>query len=240
MAALSNSLVISERPSLHFSTGSHVKSADRCLGSTSLAFGFKDTKKSFSQRRALAVQASYRKQSDSFMPDALPVTTVIRRRNEMKFQNHQHHSDDGRPSSTSVFVGGFLLGGLIAGTLGCVYAPQISNALISTDKKDLMKKLPKFIYDEEKTVECVTGISSRIQMLTFENDKTSPVVSPRSHKLRITSDSLNRLKNNFEKQRKKLAQRIEELNSAIDNVSNQFRSPPTEAGVSPDDIESVV
>ncbi|KAL6549164.1 hypothetical protein OROHE_009009 [Orobanche hederae] len=163
MTALSNSLVIAERPSLHFSTGSHVKSADRCLGSTSLAFSFKGTKKSFAQRRALVVQGSY--------------------------------SDGGRPSSTSVFVGGFLLGGLIAGTLGCVYAPQISNALISTDKKDLMKKLPKFIYDEEKAVE---------------------------------------------KQRKKLAQRIEELNSAIDNASNQFRSPPTEAGVSPDDIEAVV
>ncbi|KAL6572191.1 hypothetical protein OROMI_013149 [Orobanche minor] len=166
MTALSNSLVIAERPSLHFSTGSHVKSSDRCLGSTSLAFSFKGTKKSFAQRRALVVQASY--------------------------------SDGGRPSSTSVFVGGFLLGGLIAGTLGCVYAPQISNALISTDKKDLMKKLPKFIYDEEKAVE------------------------------------------NRRKQRKKLAQRIEELNSAIDNVSNQFRSPPTEAGVSPDDIEAVV
>jgi len=34
-------------------------------------------------------------------------------------------SDGGRPSSASVFVGGFLLGGLIVGTLGCVYAPQV-------------------------------------------------------------------------------------------------------------------
>ncbi|KAL6493289.1 hypothetical protein OROGR_033048 [Orobanche gracilis] len=160
MTALSNSIVIAERPSLQFSTGSHVKSADRCLGSTSSAFSFKGTKNSFARRRALVVQASY--------------------------------SDGGRPSSTSVFVGGFLLGGLIAGTLGCVYAPQISNALISSrDQKDLMRKLPKCIYDEEKAVE---------------------------------------------KQRKKLAQRIEELNSAIDNVSNQFRSPPTEAEVSSDDI----
>ncbi|KAL6549159.1 hypothetical protein OROHE_009004 [Orobanche hederae] len=121
MTALSNSLVIAERPSLHFLTGSHVKSADRCLGSTSLAFSFKG------------------------------------KRNHLPKGGHslfkQAIVDGGRPSSTSVFVGGFLLGGLIAGTLGCVYAPQISNALISTDKKDLMKKLPKFIYDEEKAVE---------------------------------------------------------------------------------------
>jgi len=36
-----------------------------------------------------------------------------------------NYSDGGRPSSASVFVGGFLLGGLIVGTLGCVYAPQV-------------------------------------------------------------------------------------------------------------------
>ncbi|KAL3617715.1 hypothetical protein CASFOL_038036 [Castilleja foliolosa] len=110
--------------------------------------------------------------------------------------------DGGRPSSASVFVGGFVLGGLIVGTLGCVYAPQISKAIpiTGTDKKDLMKKLPKFIYDEEKALE---------------------------------------------KQRKKLAEKIEQLNSAIDNVSNQLRSEDdeeivAEAAVSADDIEAVV
>ncbi|KAK6116795.1 hypothetical protein DH2020_035647 [Rehmannia glutinosa] len=106
-------------------------------------------------------------------------------------------SDGGRPSSASIFVGGFVLGGLIVGTLGCVYAPQISKALTGTDKKDLMKKLPKFIYDEEKALE---------------------------------------------KQRKKLAEKIEQLNSAIDNVSNQLRSeePPNGAAVSSDDIEALI
>ncbi|GFP92958.1 hypothetical protein PHJA_001440100 [Phtheirospermum japonicum] len=166
MTALSNSFVITKRPPLHFSTGSYVKSTDKCLASTNLAFSFKSTRKAFSQRRALVVQASL--------------------------------SDGGRPSSTSVFVGGFVLGGLIVGTLGCVYAPQISKALTGTDKKDLMKKLPKFIYDEEKALE---------------------------------------------KQRKKLAEKIEQLNSAIDNVSNQLRSedePVAEAAVSADDIEAVV
>ncbi|KAI3459940.1 hypothetical protein Pfo_016603 [Paulownia fortunei] len=107
------------------------------------------------------------------------------------------YSDGGRPSSASIFVGGFVLGGLIVGTLGCVYAPQISKALTGADKKDLMKKLPKFIYDEEKALE---------------------------------------------KQRKKLAEKIEQLNSAIDNVSNQLRSeePPNGAAVSSDDIEAII
>ncbi|KAK4434106.1 hypothetical protein Salat_0573300 [Sesamum alatum] len=107
------------------------------------------------------------------------------------------YSDSGRPSSASIFVGGFVLGGLIVGTLGCVYAPQISNALAGADKKDLMKKLPKFIYDEEKALE---------------------------------------------KQRKKLAEKIEQLNNAIDNVSNQLRSedPPNGAAVNSDDIEALI
>ncbi|RRT47386.1 hypothetical protein BHM03_00054469, partial [Ensete ventricosum] len=30
---------------------------------------------------------------------------------------------------------------------------QISKALTETDKKDLMRRLPKFIYDEEKALE---------------------------------------------------------------------------------------
>ncbi|KAL3655152.1 hypothetical protein CASFOL_000938 [Castilleja foliolosa] len=156
MTALSNSFVISKRPSLNFSSGSYVKSTDKCLG----------TRKAFSQRRALAVKASL--------------------------------SDGAKPSNANMFVGGFVLGGLIVGALGCVYAPQISKAITGTDKKDLMKKLPKFIYDEEKALE---------------------------------------------KQRKKLAEKIEQLNSAIDNVSNQLRSedePVAEAAVSADDIEAVV
>ncbi|KAL8253485.1 hypothetical protein R6Q59_037178 [Mikania micrantha] len=53
----------------------------------------------------------------------------------------------------SAFVGGFVLGGLIVGTLGCVYAPQISKALAGADKKELLRKLPAFIYDEEKALE---------------------------------------------------------------------------------------
>ncbi|KAL8233329.1 hypothetical protein R6Q57_003107 [Mikania cordata] len=79
----------------------------------------------------------------------------------------------------SAFVGGFVLGGLIVGTLGCVYAPQISKTLAGADKKELLRKLPAFIYDEEKALE---------------------------------------------KTRKKLAEKIAQLNDAIDDVSSQLKS----------------
>ncbi|XP_027912976.1 uncharacterized protein LOC114172993 isoform X2 [Vigna unguiculata] len=61
--------------------------------------------------------------------------------------------DGGRSISGSIFVGGFVLGGLIVGALGCIYAPQISKAIAGADRKDLMRKLPKFVYDEEKALE---------------------------------------------------------------------------------------
>ncbi|KAG5246616.1 hypothetical protein OIU77_020341 [Salix suchowensis] len=108
------------------------------------------------------------------------------------------YSDGGRrPSNASIFVGGFVLGGLIVGALGCVYAPQISKALTGTDRKDLMRKLPKFIYDEEKALE---------------------------------------------KTRKILAEKIEQLNSAIDDVSSQLRSEdaPNGASVHSDDVEAAI
>ncbi|KAL4557589.1 hypothetical protein LXL04_035773 [Taraxacum kok-saghyz] len=89
------------------------------------------------------------------------------------------YSDDRRSNSGNLFVGGFVLGGLIVGTLGCVYAPQISKTLAGTDKKELLKKLPTFIYDEEKALE---------------------------------------------KTRKKLTEKIAQLNDAIDDVSLQLKS----------------
>ncbi|XP_071721931.1 uncharacterized protein [Rutidosis leptorrhynchoides] len=109
------------------------------------------------------------------------------------------YRDSERSSSAGIFVGGFVLGGIIVGTLGCVYAPQISKALAgaAADKKDLMRKLPKFIYDEEKALE---------------------------------------------KTRKILAEKIAQLNSAIDEVSFQLRPEDNTNGVAvnSDEMEATV
>jgi gas vesicle protein len=110
------------------------------------------------------------------------------------------YSDSERSGgSAGLFVGGFVLGGIIVGTLGCVYAPQISKVLAgaAADKKDLMRKLPKFIYDEEKALE---------------------------------------------KTRKILAEKIAQLNSAIDDVSSQLRTEdtPNDVVVNSDEIEATV
>ncbi|KAK2975677.1 hypothetical protein RJ640_027780 [Escallonia rubra] len=82
--------------------------------------------------------------------------------------------DGGRPSGASIFVGGFVLGGIVVGTLGCVYAPQISKALSGADRKDLMRKLPKFIYDEEKALERTRKIlTEKIAQLNSAIDDVS-------------------------------------------------------------------
>ncbi|ERN17131.1 hypothetical protein AMTR_s00044p00119220 [Amborella trichopoda] len=84
------------------------------------------------------------------------------------------NGDAGRPSSASIFVGGFVLGGIIVGTLGCVYAPQISKALAGADRKDLMRKLPKFIYDEEKALEKTRKVlTEKIAQLNSAIDNVS-------------------------------------------------------------------
>ncbi|KAK9129202.1 hypothetical protein Sjap_009689 [Stephania japonica] len=108
-----------------------------------------------------------------------------------------YSGDAGKPSGGSIFVGGFILGGLVVGALACVYAPQISKTLAGTDRKDLMRKLPKFIYDEEKALE---------------------------------------------KTRKILAQKIEQLNEAIDDVSSQLRTDhgPNGVATASDEVEAAI
>ncbi|KAL3734433.1 hypothetical protein ACJRO7_023740 [Eucalyptus globulus] len=45
--------------------------------------------------------------------------------------SRQLTQDGGRPSSASIFVDGFVLGGIIVGAPGCVYAPQILFELLN-------------------------------------------------------------------------------------------------------------
>ncbi|KAE9596824.1 hypothetical protein Lalb_Chr16g0380141 [Lupinus albus] len=79
----------------------------------------------------------------------------------------------GRPSGGSIFVGGFVLGGIIVGALGCVYAPQISRVLAGADSNDFMRKLPKFMYDEEKALETRKVLTEKIAQLSSAIDGVS-------------------------------------------------------------------
>ncbi|XP_031130194.1 uncharacterized protein LOC116031959 [Ipomoea triloba] len=154
--ALSNSLVLSKSKPLHLSSGFCLKSVDQSVCPTTLSFNPRRARNSSVSGSSFVVQAKY-------------------------------SENDG--GNSTAFVGGFILGGLIVGTLGCVFAPQISYALAGADridKKDLMKKLPKFIYDEEKALE---------------------------------------------RQRKKLAEKIEQLNTAIDDISSQMKHGDSDEAV---------
>ncbi|KGN55524.1 uncharacterized protein LOC101206784 [Cucumis sativus] len=169
MAAISNSLVLTKSPQLQLTHGSNLKTVDRRLGSLSPT-------------------------SLVLSPGWVGNAKLSTSRRSLSVQ--AAYRDDGR-SSTGIFIGGFVLGGLIVGTLGCVYAPQISKVIAGTDRKELMKKLPKFIYDEEKALE---------------------------------------------KTRKMLALKIEQLNSAIDEVAAEYRSesPTNGLAMDSDEVESII
>ncbi|XP_020217209.1 uncharacterized protein LOC109800761 [Cajanus cajan] len=164
MASLSSFIATPKNPQTLFLSGSSLKPMDKCFLKISSGEHFPGS--------------AFRAKSTRNQP------LVIRA-----------SGDGGRSTSGSVFVGGFVLGGLIVGALGCLYAPQISRTLAAAaDSKDLMRKLPKFMYDEEKALE---------------------------------------------RTRKKLTEKIAQLNSAIDGVSPQLRpdAEPSESAVDKEDIE---
>ncbi|KAJ8498923.1 hypothetical protein OPV22_009475 [Ensete ventricosum] len=118
--------------------------------------------------------------SDKFLVVCPPPSwSLSRRKDGIASHNRQFvlraaYRNGGKPNSASIFVGGFVLGGIVVGALACVYAPQISKALTETDKKDLMRRLPKFIYDEEKALEKTRKIlTEKIAQLNAAIDDVS-------------------------------------------------------------------
>ncbi|THU63911.1 hypothetical protein C4D60_Mb01t20830 [Musa balbisiana] len=112
-------------------------------------------------------------------PSSLSLRPISRRKDGIASHKRQFvlraaYRNGGRPNSGSIFVGGFVLGGIVVGALACVYAPQISKALTETDKKELMRRLPKFIYDEEKALEKTRKIlTEKIAQLNAAIDDVS-------------------------------------------------------------------
>lgn len=94
----------------------------------------------------------------------------------------------GRSDGSSGFTAGFILGGVVFGALGFLFAPQISSALLSDDQSRL--KLPRFL-DDEAGGDGGNGARRGAGQPMTKQD---------------------------------LADRIAQLNSAIDDVSAQLRA----------------
>ncbi|KAK8948033.1 hypothetical protein KSP40_PGU013331 [Platanthera guangdongensis] len=127
-----------------------------------------------------SIQGSLLKPSHKSFPNALnfSLDTIHHRKTIISVKKrqvsvHAAYRDEGA-SSAGIFIGGFVLGGLIVGALGCVFAPQISKVLTGADRKDLMRRLPKFIYDEEKALEKTRKIlTEKIAQLNSAIDDVS-------------------------------------------------------------------
>ncbi|KAM7517383.1 hypothetical protein LguiA_006966 [Lonicera macranthoides] len=119
------------------------------------------------------------------------------------------YGDGGGPSNGSIFVGGFVLGGLIVGTLGYVYAPQVSKVTTGTNKNKLMRKLPDFIYNEENALE--------ILFFAYSHCISAP----------ITGSPYYGPPSGLALRQKKIAQ----LNVAIDDALAHMRSEDAPGGV---------
>ncbi|KAL3734418.1 hypothetical protein ACJRO7_023725 [Eucalyptus globulus] len=71
-------------------------------------------------------------------------TGMLQLRSSRQLTVSAEYRDGGRLSSASIFVGGFVLGGIIVGDLGCVYAPQILFELLNIR---ISVFFPKFFSD---------------------------------------------------------------------------------------------
>lgn len=69
---------------------------------------------------------------------------------------------------------GFVVGGAVFGTLGFLFAPQISAALLGEDQK---LRLPRFLQDEEDPVATKENLREKIAQLNVAIDEISGQLS---------------------------------------------------------------
>ncbi|KAL7261575.1 hypothetical protein ACSBR1_000088 [Camellia fascicularis] len=218
MTALSNSLVLTNPCRLHLSSGFPLKSVDLFLGSLG-------------------------PNNSSFRPIQIGKTQISTCKRALTVQ--AGYGNGGRPGNASTFIGGFVLGGLVVGTLGCVFAPQISKALAGADKNDLMKKLPKFIFDEEKALEALQSLVRIKPRVVVWSSKT--MLSGHRMVLLMYVSVFLLLQHAYllahsQKTRKVLEEKIAQLGTTIDNVSASLRSEdaPNGAAVDADELEAAI
>jgi len=109
---------------------------------------------------------------------------------------------------------GFVVGGVIFGALGFLFAPQISAALLSEDQR---LKLPKFLDEEEKDPEATKQArvpANFLKTATFPRPLTLLRIKCCTQAIR--EDIVCSLQD--------LADKIASLNAAIDDVSAQLKA----------------
>eukprot|EP00252_Welwitschia_mirabilis_P020077 TRINITY_DN4835_c0_g1_i1.p1 TRINITY_DN4835_c0_g1~~TRINITY_DN4835_c0_g1_i1.p1 ORF type:complete len:168 (-),score=45.79 TRINITY_DN4835_c0_g1_i1:181-684(-) len=72
--------------------------------------------------------------------------------NKKSFRVHAEYNGRGQGSNGTDFLTGFLVGGVVFGALGYLFAPQISRAL-SGDEDRSRKRIPKIRMDDDEGLE---------------------------------------------------------------------------------------
>ncbi|GJP45967.1 hypothetical protein CLOM_g9380 [Closterium sp. NIES-68] len=82
-------------------------------------------------------------------------------------------SDYRRDSGGGGFFPGFILGGVVFGALGYLFAPQISKAILGTNEEGSSPKLPKWISESDNLEEKRRKMNEKLAELNRAIDKTS-------------------------------------------------------------------
>ncbi|KAL0044523.1 hypothetical protein WJX82_011108 [Trebouxia sp. C0006] len=93
------------------------------------------------------------------------------RTSQIRSAKRQQHLVRAESSRGGGFASGFLVGGALFGTLGFLFAPQISRAILGQDQK---LRLPKFLEEEEKSPEATKqDLADKIAQLNSAIDDVS-------------------------------------------------------------------
>lgn len=124
---------------------------------------------------------------------ALPRTVQLQGRARRK-------ADQGRPvfvaaeyrreGGASEFMTGFLLGGLLFGTLGAIFAPQLSRTILGENADGTPRRLPRWL-DEDDSLEATRRkMNEKIAELNLAIDNTSAALRAEDENSLSSSENL--------------------------------------------------
>ncbi|GLJ39318.1 hypothetical protein SUGI_0802500 [Cryptomeria japonica] len=145
-------------------------------------------------------------------------STLVRQRTDKSFGQTGHRSRasvcaqyNNNRGGVGDFVGGFFVGGLVFGALGYLLAPQISKNLWAEEA--VKKKVLKLIDDGEEGLEIIPCYEWK----SYDPEICYIVLMPSTTNLHL----LTRL---MKVARKSLSEKIAQLNSAIDGISDKLKA----------------